>query len=154
MDDATQLLLRLRGPAVASDGARHASIAPYGRYRAGDGSTVFLSVQNDREWATLCRDVLGRPELVDDERFARNTERVEHNDETTPILGAAFATTTADRAVEVLDKPASPAPGCAPPRSSTTTRSWPPGIGGARSIPRADRSGHSSLRSVSAAAHR
>jgi itaconate CoA-transferase len=85
-------------------GARHASIAPYGPYRSGDGSTVFLSVQNDREWATLCRDVLGQPELVDDERFARNTERVEHNDELTPILEAAFATTTADRAVEVLDE--------------------------------------------------
>jgi itaconate CoA-transferase len=41
---------------------------------------------------------------VDDERFARNTERVEHNDELTPILEAAFATTTADRAVEVLDE--------------------------------------------------
>ena len=33
---------------------------------------VYLGVQNDREWATLCRDVLERPELVDDPRFARN----------------------------------------------------------------------------------
>jgi itaconate CoA-transferase len=85
-------------------GARHASIAPYGPYRAGDGSTVYLSVQNDREWATLCRDVLGRPELIDDERFTRNPERVEHNDEITPILEASFATMTADNAVELLDK--------------------------------------------------
>jgi itaconate CoA-transferase len=85
-------------------GARHASIAPYGPYQAGDGSTVFLSVQNDREWAVLCRDVLGRPELIDDERFARNTERVEHDGDITSILEAAFAHMSADRVVELLDE--------------------------------------------------
>lgn len=50
-------------------GARHASIAPYGPYHAGDGSTIFLGVQNDREWAVLCRDVIDRPDLVEDERL-------------------------------------------------------------------------------------
>ena len=40
-------------------GARHASIAPYGPYRTGDGATVFMGVQNEREWARLCADVLG-----------------------------------------------------------------------------------------------
>jgi crotonobetainyl-CoA:carnitine CoA-transferase CaiB-like acyl-CoA transferase len=85
-------------------GARHASIAPYGPYRAGDGGTVYLSVQNDREWAVLCRDILGRPELIEDERFARNTERVAHNEQITAILEAAFAAMTADGVVELLDE--------------------------------------------------
>ena len=43
-------------------GARHATIAPYGPYATRDG-TVYLGVQNDREWAVLCREVLRRPEL-------------------------------------------------------------------------------------------
>jgi itaconate CoA-transferase len=92
------------GSPARRSGARHASIAPYGPYRAGDGATVFLGVQNDREWAPLCRDVLGRPELVDDERFARNPDRVEHDAEIAPILEDCFATTTADEAVERLDR--------------------------------------------------
>jgi itaconate CoA-transferase len=92
------------GRPARRSGARHASIAPYGPYRAGDGATVFLGVQNDREWATLCRDVLGRPELVDDERFARNPDRVEHDAEIAPIVEDCFATTTADEAVERLDR--------------------------------------------------
>jgi crotonobetainyl-CoA:carnitine CoA-transferase CaiB-like acyl-CoA transferase len=89
--------------APARTGARHASIAPYGPYRAGDGATVYLGVQNDREWAVLCRDVLGRPELAGDPRFAHNPERVAHDDQITAILEAAFAGTTADRVVELLD---------------------------------------------------
>ena len=38
-------------------GARHASISPYGPYATGDGQ-VFLGLQNEREWALLCREVL------------------------------------------------------------------------------------------------
>ncbi len=37
-------------------GARHVSISPYGPYRTGEGATIFLGVQSDREWAVLCRD--------------------------------------------------------------------------------------------------
>ncbi|MBC7303923.1 MAG: CoA transferase [Nocardia sp.] len=85
-------------------GARHASIAPYGPFRAGDDASVFLSVQNDREWATLCTVVLGRPELVGDPRFAHNTERVAHSDDITEIIEAALAPHSADSAVELLDK--------------------------------------------------
>lgn len=85
-------------------GARHASIAPYGPYRAGDGSAVYLGVQNDREWALLCHEVIDRPDLVEDERFARNPERVANNDELTAIVEAAFATVTADEAMAQLER--------------------------------------------------
>ena len=83
-------------------GARHASIAPYGPYRALDG-TVFLGVQSDREWAVLCREVLGRPDLVEDERFARNTERVAHDDQITAVVEAALATRPVDDVVRTLE---------------------------------------------------
>ena len=85
-------------------GARHASIAPYGPYRTGDDALVFLGVQSDREWATLCRQVLRRPDLIDDERFAHNTERVENNDQITPLIETALSRMSADETVSRLDE--------------------------------------------------
>jgi itaconate CoA-transferase len=84
-------------------GARHASIAPYGPYRAGDGLAVFLGVQSDREWGIVCRDILGRPDLIDDPRFARNTERVENDAQITPLIEEALSGGTADEVVERLE---------------------------------------------------
>lgn len=89
--------------ATRRTGARHASIAPYGPYRTGDGSAVFLGVQSDREWGIVCRDVLARPDLVDDSRFARNTERVENDAQITPLIEEALADRTADEVVEHLE---------------------------------------------------
>ncbi|KAA9156196.1 CoA transferase [Amycolatopsis acidicola] len=83
-------------------GARHPSIAPYGPYRTGDGQ-VFLAVQNDREWTVLCREILRRPDLVEDPRFAANPDRVAHDDELTPILESAFAGRDAGQVAELLD---------------------------------------------------
>lgn len=85
-------------------GARHASIAPYGPYQAGDGSQVFIGVQNEREWAALCTRVLARPELADDPRFAGNPRRVENNEDLTLLIEAALSTMTAELVVERLDE--------------------------------------------------
>jgi len=57
-------------------GTDHASIAPYGPIRAADGSRVLVGVQNDREWRRFCSDVLGWPEIADDDRFRTNVLRV------------------------------------------------------------------------------
>ena len=57
-------------------GAAHATIFPYGPFPAGDGKTVMLDVQNEREWGLFCKQVLRRPELATDERFASNSRRV------------------------------------------------------------------------------
>jgi itaconate CoA-transferase len=83
-------------------GARHASISPYGPYRARGGQ-VFLGLQNDREWAVLCDRVLARPDLMADERFASNPQRVVHNDELTPIIENAFSSMTPQEVIAVLD---------------------------------------------------
>lgn len=93
---------RYGGEPPRRTGARHPSISPYGPHRTGEG-TVFLGVQNEREWAVLCRDVLRRPELLDDSRFATNDDRVAHNDELTAIIERVFAGLDAERAVERLD---------------------------------------------------
>jgi itaconate CoA-transferase len=84
-------------------GARHASIAPYGPYRCADG-TVFIGVQSDREWALLCHEILGRPELVEDERCARNTERVAHNEMITGVIETVLVRQQVDDVVHDLER--------------------------------------------------
>jgi len=83
-------------------GARHASISPYGPYRARGGE-VFIGLQNEREWVVLCEKVLGRLELVTDERFATNPDRVKHDDELTAIIEGVLLTMTPDEVVTRLD---------------------------------------------------
>ncbi|HZT76628.1 MAG TPA: CaiB/BaiF CoA-transferase family protein [Vicinamibacterales bacterium] len=65
------------GHAPARSGAHHASIAPYGPFRVKD-DTIFVAVQNAREWTRFCATVLEWPELERDDRFATNSLRV-HN---------------------------------------------------------------------------
>jgi itaconate CoA-transferase len=83
-------------------GARHASIAPYGPYRTATG-TLFLGIQNDREWRVLCSQVLQRPELVDDERFRTNPDRVVHDGALTALIEEALTDRTRDEVIALLD---------------------------------------------------
>ena len=87
---------------VRRSGARHVSISPYGPYAAADGQ-VFIGLQNDREWAVLCRRVLARPDLVDDPRFRNNPDRLAHDSELTVIIEPAFAARSAEEVVALLD---------------------------------------------------
>jgi crotonobetainyl-CoA:carnitine CoA-transferase CaiB-like acyl-CoA transferase len=87
---------------VRRTGARHASISPYGPYQAGGGE-VFIGLQNEREWAVLCERVLARPDLVSDERFATNPDRVKHDDELTEIIEGVLRSMTPDEVVARLD---------------------------------------------------
>ena len=84
-------------------GLRHASIAPYGPYRAGNGAQVFIGIQNEREWTALCTHVLGEPELLNDPRFAGNTHRLENNDALTLLIEAALVHLTAEEVTAQLD---------------------------------------------------
>ncbi|MEG3627924.1 CaiB/BaiF CoA transferase family protein [Streptomyces poriticola] len=72
-------------------GTRHATIAPYGAFRAADGREVLFSVQNEREWAALCELFLRRPELTGDPRFATGTDRVAHRAELDAIVAERCA---------------------------------------------------------------
>ena len=56
-------------------------VAPYGAYPTADGQTVVLGTTSDREWRRLTCDLLGRPELADDPRYAHNADRVRHRAE-------------------------------------------------------------------------
>jgi crotonobetainyl-CoA:carnitine CoA-transferase CaiB-like acyl-CoA transferase len=85
-------------------GASHATIYPYGPFPAGDGKTVMLGLQNEREWAAFYKTVLQRPELANDARFATNSKRSAARDELRKIIVDAFAGLTADQVVERLDQ--------------------------------------------------
>ncbi|WP_167099535.1 CaiB/BaiF CoA-transferase family protein [Mycobacterium sp. DL592] len=52
------------------------AVAPYGAYQTSDGQTVVLGTTNDREWQRLAREIIERPDLADDPRFASNSDRV------------------------------------------------------------------------------
>jgi itaconate CoA-transferase len=84
-------------------GTSHATIAPYGTFRTAGGGSVQLAVQNDREWRRLCDQVLGRPAVADDPRFATNAARVAHRDELHAEIEAALAGYPAGRVLELLD---------------------------------------------------
>ncbi len=87
----------------ARSGAEHATIYPYGPFAAGDGKTVMLGLQNEREWTMFCDQVLGASELASDQRFASNSQRHAHRDALRAIIVEAFATLTAEEIVERLD---------------------------------------------------
>lgn len=65
------------GSPPARSGAQHASIAPYGPFDTADG-TVFFGIQNEREWAVFCGEILGEAALASDPRFSGNALRVEN----------------------------------------------------------------------------
>ncbi len=72
-------------------GLNHASIAPYGAYEAGDGSRFIIAIQTETEWANLCREVLRRPDMIDDERFRINSRRAAHRAELDAAMAAALS---------------------------------------------------------------
>ncbi|MFT7596109.1 MAG: itaconate CoA-transferase [Paracoccaceae bacterium] len=77
-------------PAPDRAGASHATIFPYGPFPVGDGSVVILGLQNEREWAAFCNQVLQHSALLEDARFVGNAERTKHRVALTDIIVAAF----------------------------------------------------------------
>jgi crotonobetainyl-CoA:carnitine CoA-transferase CaiB-like acyl-CoA transferase len=83
--------------------AAHATIYPYGPFAAGDGGTVMLGLQNEREWAQFCQHVLQQPALASDARFDSNARRNAHRADLEKIILDTFAALTAAQVIERLD---------------------------------------------------
>ena len=90
--------------APARSGATHATIYPYGPFTAGDGKTVMLGLQNEREWVAFCETVLEQPALAQDERFNANARRHERRTELAAIITGIFAALSAEQVVARLDR--------------------------------------------------
>jgi len=107
------------GTAPPRTGPDHATIVPYGGYRTGDGGSVMLGLQNEREWATFCAEVLGEPGLARDPRYDSNAKRNACRAEIVARIDAVFAKLTTAQVVARLD-----AAGIANARINTPEEVW------------------------------
>jgi crotonobetainyl-CoA:carnitine CoA-transferase CaiB-like acyl-CoA transferase len=88
---------RYGGFDVRPNGLSSPMVAPYGSYRTADGQTLVLGTTNDREWRRLAVEVLERPDLAADPRYATNSDRVAHRDELDAVIGEWAAGHPLDR---------------------------------------------------------
>ena len=84
-------------------GLKHPTIAPYGAYPSADGKEILISIQNEREWRRLCSEVLERPDLPEDPRFADNSARVQNRTLLDGIVAACFAERGREENIEKLE---------------------------------------------------
>jgi crotonobetainyl-CoA:carnitine CoA-transferase CaiB-like acyl-CoA transferase len=90
-------------------GNAHPSIVPYQSFKTNDGHLV-IGVASEGIWRRFCQ-ALGRPELADDPRFAKNSDRVENRTELIRILSEIFLTRGNDTWLKLLNEAEVP---CAP----------------------------------------
>ncbi|WP_312841264.1 CaiB/BaiF CoA transferase family protein [Delftia tsuruhatensis] len=90
-------------PPPPRTGASHASIYPYGPFEAGDGGTVMLGLQNEREWKLFCEQVLLQPALAADARFDSNARRNANREELRALILGVFNALDAAQVVQRLD---------------------------------------------------
>ena len=83
-------------------GNSHPNIVPYQVFAASDGHLI-VAVGNETQFARMC-EVIGRPELARDARFATNAARVNHREEIVAILREIFATRTMRHWLDALER--------------------------------------------------
>lgn len=86
------------------NGASHATIYPYGPFEAGDGKTVMLGLQNEREWKLFCDKVLLQPALAADPRFDANARRNENRSALRSLILEAFSQLSAEQVIARLEE--------------------------------------------------
>jgi crotonobetainyl-CoA:carnitine CoA-transferase CaiB-like acyl-CoA transferase len=91
-------------PPPPRTGASHATIYPYGPFPAGDGKTVMLGLQNEREWKIFCEKLLLQPELATDERFSGNAKRSAARAELSALIVEAFSGFSAEQVSSRLEQ--------------------------------------------------
>jgi itaconate CoA-transferase len=91
-------------PPPARTGASHASIYPYGPFEAGDGGTVMLGLQNEREWRVFCEVVMQMPALAIDPRFDSNARRSENRAALKALILETFRTLSTAQLTARLDE--------------------------------------------------
>jgi itaconate CoA-transferase len=90
-------------PAPPRTGAAHATIFPYGPFPTGDGKTIMLGLQNEREWILFCEKVLQQPSLAADARFSSNSRRVTAREQLQKIIINVFSSLSLVQIVQRLD---------------------------------------------------
>jgi crotonobetainyl-CoA:carnitine CoA-transferase CaiB-like acyl-CoA transferase len=81
---------------------RPSALPFWNTYAGGDGRHFVIGILQNRNWPEIC-DAIGRPELVEDERFAKYTSRVgAHAKQLIALLDEAFAQRPAQEWVDAL----------------------------------------------------
>ena len=106
-------------PPPPRTGAAHATIYPYGPFKAGDGGLVMLGLQNEREWVIFCEQVLRAPHWASAEEFSSNARRVVARAKLESIILEVFAALDASEIVARLDDA-----GIANARINTVAEVW------------------------------
>lgn len=83
-------------------GLAHPTIAPYGAFACADNKALLIAIQNEREWARLCADVLGEPDLPAHEGYRSNAERVANREAVDAAVARTFAAETRETLIERL----------------------------------------------------
>ncbi|UDM15677.1 CaiB/BaiF CoA-transferase family protein [Vogesella sp. XCS3] len=83
-------------------GNAHPNIVPYQVFRTAGDSHFILACGNDKQFRTVC-ELIGRPELAADPRFATNPQRVHYRDQLVPQLSQAFLARGRDEWLKLLD---------------------------------------------------
>ncbi|WP_424945956.1 CaiB/BaiF CoA transferase family protein [Candidatus Spongiihabitans sp.] len=91
------------GKAPGRAGLHHPSIAPYGGYTCADDQTVIIAIQNEKEWARFCKQVLEQPEVAQDPRFNSNKNRVKNRPAMDEIILAVINSLIRSDAVQRLE---------------------------------------------------
>jgi len=84
-------------------GLGHPTVTPYDSYPTSDGTSVLIGIQNDRGWVAFARDVMDRPDLVDDPRTATNIARTENRAFVDALIAEKTRTMTAAELSARLD---------------------------------------------------
>jgi itaconate CoA-transferase len=92
------------GSAPPRSGSNHATIAPYGPVKSSDNKTVYIGLQNEREWKRFCEIVLENPALSSDPRFDTNAKRVQNRAQLDLALQEVFLKLTAAEIIARLEK--------------------------------------------------
>jgi itaconate CoA-transferase len=91
-------------PPPARTGAAHATIYPYGPFKAGDGNIVMMAIQNEREWVKFCEGVMGDAALARDPLFNSVANRSTHRDTLKNRMESRFSAYTAAQVIALMDK--------------------------------------------------
>jgi len=82
-------------------GNAHPSIVPYGMYEAADGPLI-IAVGNNSQFDKFCRQVVLRPDIVEDQRFSTNVNRARNRLELLPMLKELIGSFPRDLLLERL----------------------------------------------------
>lgn len=83
-------------------GLHHPGIAPYGCYTMSDGKDIVIAIQNEREWARFCEEILGDAALAVDARFASNQARVNNREQLNILINNVFSAITGEHIAQRL----------------------------------------------------